>query len=447
MLNKVKTYIAQHNLLDTNKKHIVALSGGADSVCLLLIMRELGYDVHAAHCNFHLRGEESERDEMFCRELCERNDVPFHFTHFDTVSFAKLHKISIEMAARDLRYSYFEALRKAIGAEDIIVAHHKNDNAETFLMNIMRGTGIKGLEGIKPRNGAVVRPLLCVSRAEIEEYLRKHGQNYVTDSTNLVADVVRNKIRLNVIPMLEEIMPATSENIIKTIHNVMEASKMLDAAVKTSMGECVTKNGDILCIDIDKLKQQPSPEYVLFMILSPLDFTSSQISQIIGNLDGQTGKIWQSNSNTLVIDRGFLLVCNTMKSGKTTQLSIPESGLYAIDENEKLSIGITECTETFVPSKEPYAITIDADRVTFPLKLRTVMPSDRFQPFGMKGSKLVSDYLTDRKRNYFQRQQQLVLEDFEGKIIWLVGERVSQAVAYTQKTIKILSVRYIINEE
>ena len=164
---------------------LVALSGGADSVCLLLAMKRLGYRVEAIHCNFHLRGAESDRDEEFCKRLCEREQIPFHTVHFDTKTYAEVHKVSIEMAARELRYNYFEQLRKAIDAEAILVAHHKNDAVETLLMNLLRGTGIHGLQGIKPRNGRIIRPLLCVSRQEIVEWLNMIGQDYVTDSTNL----------------------------------------------------------------------------------------------------------------------------------------------------------------------------------------------------------------------------------------------------------------------
>ena len=207
---------------------LVALSGGADSVCLLMAMKRLGYAIEAIHCNFHLRGAESDRDEEFCKSLCEREQIPFHTVHFDTKTYAEVHKISIEMAARELRYNYFEQLRKAIDAEAILVAHHMNDSVETLLMNLIRGTGIHGLQGIKPRNGNIIRPLLCVSRKEIVEWLGEIGQDYVTDSTNLEDDVTRNKLRLNIIPLLEEINPAASENIAKTALRMVEAGKVFD---------------------------------------------------------------------------------------------------------------------------------------------------------------------------------------------------------------------------
>ena len=215
IIETVKSFIAANSLIpgEMEWKGLVALSGGADSVCLLMICKRLNLNVEAVHCNFRLRGEESDRDEKFCEGLCEREGVPFHRVHFDTRTYAELHGVSIEMAARELRYDYFEQLRRSIQADAILVAHHRDDSVETVLMNLVRGTGIHGLQGIKPKNGNILRPLLCVGRKDIEEWLHTLGQDYVTDSTNLEDDVVRNKIRLNVIPLLQEINPSVSDNI------------------------------------------------------------------------------------------------------------------------------------------------------------------------------------------------------------------------------------------
>ena len=190
MWNKVADFIAKQGLLTPEGLHLVAVSGGADSVALLLVLKQLGYHVEAVHCNFHLRGEESDRDETFVKSLCSEQDVILHLTHFDTKEYAAIHQVSIEMAARALRYHYFEQLRQDIGAETVCVAHHRDDAVETLLMNLMRGAGIHGLTGIHSKNGFVVRPLLGVSRDEIEDYLRQQEQSYITDSTNLEPDVL-----------------------------------------------------------------------------------------------------------------------------------------------------------------------------------------------------------------------------------------------------------------
>ena len=212
----VEQFIARHQLLDKDKPCLIALSGGADSVSLLLALLHLGYKTEACHCNFHLRGSESVRDEQFCVSLCERLGVPLHRIHFDTEQYASLHKVSIEMAARELRYRYFEQLIQDLEAQGVCVAHHRDDSVETLLINLIRGTGINGLTGIAPRNGHVLRPLLDVSREDILEYLSLQQQDYVTDSTNLVPDVVRNKIRLQVLPLLRTINPSVSDSIATT---------------------------------------------------------------------------------------------------------------------------------------------------------------------------------------------------------------------------------------
>lgn len=457
MLSKVRRYIESMKLLDASSKYLVALSGGADSVCLLLVLRQLGYSVEAVHCNFHLRGAESDRDEAFCRELCAEHGVPFHVVHFDTRTYAELHKVSIEMAARDLRYGYFENLRRDIEASDICVAHHKDDNVETVLMNIIRGTGIKGLIGIRPRNGHIVRPLLCVSREEITAYLNDCGQSFVTDSSNLINDVTRNKLRLDVIPLLRKINPQMQENVVRMTEWLTDVECITEQAVADiAKAACRWDDGEAYDIDADNTEKEdvlhvslpciadaPSPRYVLFSVLQPLGFTTEQI--VDAARQHTIGTKWQSRTHTLVVDRDELLIAKTPRESPVS-LRIPEDGNYVVSQNAKMKLHFEEVTADFRPSREPLIATFDASKVRFPLTLRNIQPGDRFAPFGMKGTKLVSDYLNDRKRNYFQRLRQLVLVDASGEIIWLVGERVSSRACISGSTIKCLYARYYINE-
>ena len=212
----IQKYIEEKQLFTLHDKVLVALSGGADSVALLRVLLVLGYHCEAAHCNFHLRGEESDRDERFVNELCKGLGVALHVTHFDTVTYASRHHVSIEMAAREMRYDWFEQLRKERGGAVIAVAHHRDDSGETFLLNLIRGAGINGLKGISPHNGCIVRPLLEVSRQDILDYLRCLGHGYATDSTNLQDEYIRNKIRLNILPMLRELNHSVREIIAET---------------------------------------------------------------------------------------------------------------------------------------------------------------------------------------------------------------------------------------
>lgn len=424
ILQQVAGFIARNQLLAADNKYIVALSGGADSVALLLIMKALGYDVEAAHCNFHLRGKESERDENFCVSLCESLGIILHRIHFDTLTYAQLHKVSIEMAARDLRYSYFEQLRCDINADAICVAHHKDDNVETILLNLVRGTGMNGLTGISPRNGFVLRPLLCIGREDILEYLEAENQDYVTDSSNLVDDVQRNKIRLNVLPLLENVNPAVKDNILTMARWIAEASTIVEASLSEAKAKAVSSatQNDSLFVDISKVEEYPSAEYLLWNILRDYGFNSSQVALVAENLHATTGTSWLSSSHELTLDRGRLILTPLDKE-EGRQIRIPEAGTYVYTELCKLKIEQKEINENYTISRSSDKVCLDAQKVKFPLMIRRVARGDRFVPFGMKGSKLVSDFLTDQKVALPLKRRQLVVADADGNILWVVGKR------------------------
>ncbi len=420
--NKIQRYIDSYSLLAPKSKVLVALSGGADSVALLRLLLTLGYKVEAAHCNFHLRGEESVRDEEFCRQLCEDHNVPLHLAHFDTKTYATLHKVSIEMAARDLRYNYFIQLRHDNGFDAVCVAHHKDDSVETVLLNLIRGTGIEGLKGIAPKNGHIVRPLLCIDREEILSYLSSIKQDYVIDSTNLEDDVQRNKVRLNLIPLLKEINPAASRNIAKVAQRVYDTLPMLDDAVTQSITRTVTQQDDRIRIDINRLKQEKSPEVTLWYILKDKGFSSSQVEQIFASLSSQSGREWTSATHALVIDRQTIIV-EPADDANHKRMLIPETGTYIYNENRKFRFSLQTIDSDFILSRQSDTVCLDADKISFPLTIRRVQKGDSFVPFGMKGKKLLSDFLTDRKMSLFDKRRQLVVTDASDRIVWVVGIR------------------------
>ncbi|MGP1465183.1 MAG: tRNA lysidine(34) synthetase TilS [Prevotella koreensis] len=433
MLKKIAHFIASNNLLVKEKKYLIALSGGADSVCLLLVLDKLGYNnIEAVHCNFNLRGDESSRDEQFCIELCKKRNIKIHLAHFDTNSYALLHKTSIEMAARNLRYSFFENLRHDIGADGVCVAHHQNDCAETLIMNLIRGTGIKGLAGIMPKRDSIIRPLLCVSRDEIEDFLTKESQDYVTDSTNLDDFCVRNSIRLNIIPMMEKINPSVVQNIVRTAMRMNEANKVFNESIGASSSKVSDLIDGSLYIDIRALKKEPSPEYTLFNILKNYRFNPEQIESIGYNLDFPTGTRFLSDTHQLVFDREKMIV--TKIENNRISLKIPEHGKYIINDVKSIRIEKVIVNKEFNISKDNFTATLDSANVKFPLLLRNVENGDRFFPFGMKGSKLVSKYMTDKRFSLIDKQKQMVLEDASGNIIWLVGERTDERFKITNKT-------------
>ena len=425
MLSKVKDYIKKHKLLSLSDLYIVALSGGADSVALLLLLDEMGYKVHALHCNFHLRGEESDRDERFCEDLCLKKNIPFHRIHFDTLMYAETHKMSVEMAARELRYRYFEQLRKDIGAEGICVAHHQDDTVETVLLNLVRGTGLRGLTGIQPRNGAILRPLLCVTRTEIEAYLATKQQDYVTDSTNLETDFVRNKIRLQVVPLLRQLNPAVSENIVRTAEHLTEAQKVLDAVVDTYKGSNQ--------LDLCALQQVGSAEYIVFEWLKQYGFNGSQVQQVIS---AETGSIFSSPTGYEVLkDRDRLLVEPTIMA--FTPIRIPEEGTYVLPDDRRLNV---RRSNPFV-SKDSHEATLDARQVRFPLTVRRVEEGDWMIPYGMTGRKLLSDLMTDLKMSLFDRRRQLVVVDAQGAIVWAIGLRTDHRCRVTDATQEVIAIK------
>lgn len=422
MWSKVSAYINKHKLLNANDLYIVALSGGADSVALLLLLKEGGFNVHAAHCNFLLRGSESDRDEAFCVDLCRQLGVELHRAHFATREYAEAHKVSIEMAARELRYSWFEQLRKDIGAAGICVAHHRDDSVETVLLNMIRGTGLRGLTGIQPRNGYVLRPLLCVSRDEIEHFLAKRGQKYVIDSTNLETDVKRNKVRLQVLPLLRTLNSAVSDNIQRMVENVAEAQIVLD-----SLLDNFKKHNTL---ELSELEKYGSSEYVIYEWLKNYGFNGTQAQQV---LEAETGKIVSSSQGYDVLkDRERLIIERTLKP--FNPMRIPEEGMYVLDEKMRLSL--RKCA-AYV-SKKPFVATFDAQKVVFPLTVRRVEEGDWMIPFGMRGRKLLSDLMTDRKMTVFEKRRQLVVVDAQDVIVWAVGLRIADSVAVAETTQSVL---------
>ncbi len=430
MWSKVCRYAEKYKLLNTNELYVIALSGGADSVALLLLLHEAGYRIEAAHCNFHLRGEESDRDEAFCEQLCLNRNIPFHRAHFDTQTYAELHKVSIEMAARELRYKWFEQLRNDLGAAGICVAHHRDDAVETVLLNLVRGTGLRGLCGIQPRNGYILRPLLCVSREEIEAFLAERGQEYVTDSTNLEADVLRNKVRLQVIPLLKTLNPAVVENIQRTAENLMGAQAALDTVFSHN------KNHNVL--NLSDYEDCASREYIAYEWARTFGFNGSQVRQI---LEAETGKIITSPSGYDILrDRDQLLVEPSLKPLKP--LRIPEEGTYVFNENSRFSV---KRQSVFI-SKTADMATVDVAQVVFPLTVRRVEEGDWMIPYGMKGRKLLSDLMTDRKMTVFEKRRQLVVVDAQGVIVWVAGVRVDARVAVGDATTEVLVLRFDDNE-
>lgn len=418
-LEKVRNFIVTHQLLREGARVVVGLSGGPDSVCLARMLDSLGYEVVAVHCNFHLRGEESIRDEQFVTNLCQQRGWKLYRTDFDTEAYARQQGISIEMAAREYRYDWFHQLQKEVGAEAIAVGHHQDDNVETLLLNLTRGTGIRGLCGMQPKNGEVVRPLLCLAREEILSYLQDIGQEYVTDHTNLEDEYARNKVRLDVLPLLECINQGATKNITSTMENLNEVMKVYQEAMKDAVNQCVEhqENGEIF-ISIETLKSLPSPISVLHEVLSPFGFNKVQMKQMLAAL-GESGKVFTAEGRRVLIDRQSIIV---------------EAAQYPMPHINKEEIPIEDLTI----KKDPRYAYLDADKLHGELTLRTPQEGDTFAPFGMSGKrKLLSDFLTDLKLNLFEKERQPLLMDGE-EIAWVVGRRSSELYRVDSQTKRVI---------
>ena len=437
---RVQSFINKEQLLLPHAKVIVGLSGGADSVALLHILYSLGYQCIAAHCNFKLRNEESDRDESFVREFVDDFKIPAFFIKFETIEYAKNHNISIEMAARDLRYAWFEKIRIEQDASVIAVAHHIDDNVETLLMNLVRGTGLRGMTGIPVRNGHIIRPMLCFTREEILEYLVRYNLDFVEDSTNASSDYMRNKFRNEVIPLLEEINPAVKNILAQTIDRFKGIQSEFQTYMSKLGAEIVEyQNGDMY-IDIEMLKNEPHPATVLFELTYAYGFHPDQIQDIVGLLDGISGKIFNSDTHRLLKDRKKLII-SKIENIDSTELAISEN-LEEIFSPIQLQFLLQNNSSDFQVSTQSNRVHIDADKLKFPLIVRTWREGDSFVPFGMKGHKKISDLYIDQKLSLHEKEKTYLLVSGE-EIVWVIGLRLDNRYRITDKSKRILEVSMI----
>lgn len=435
--SRIEAYIAQERLLVPGSRVIVGLSGGADSVALLCVLSRLGYECVACHCNFNLRGEESYRDRNHAQQVAELLHTTFVETGFDTTAYAQDEGISIEMAARRLRYEWFEQMRTRYNAQAIAVAHHRDDNAETILLNLTRGTGLAGLTGMSPRNGYIVRPMLCVSRDEIIEFLAHEQVPYVTDSTNLEAIYTRNKLRLDVLPLLREINPSVDNCLERTIGYLRGSEKFYRATIEKWKARCCREESDCLHIDLTIVHNSPAPATLLFEIVAPLGFNASQI-EAMATPALPSGRQFLSPTHRAISHREELIIapitqtCDdtiaTWSKGDTsTQCNISVSYHHASD---------------YTIMRDSHVACFDLNKIKFPLTLRHWRQGDTFVPFGMRGKKKVSDYFNDHKYSLLQKEQALLLCDSE-KILWIVGERACNQTRIESHTTHVVEVRHL----
>lgn len=436
MKEQIQQYIIQHQLLSGEKPVVVGISGGADSVALLHILVSLGYKCIAAHCNFNLRGDESFRDEQFTIDFTQRLQVPLCKISFETNKYAQENRLSVEMAARELRYRWFEELLNTYDADAVAVAHHRDDSVETLLINQTRGSGITGLTGIKPKNGNVVRPLLCVSREDIYAYIENNGLEYVTDSSNSSDIYTRNFIRLKVIPLLEEINPSVKASLARTANHLYDASLIYNHSIEEARRVIIQNNR----LSISALLSFPAPATILYEMLKPYGFSRTVCESIFTILDKDSGRIFYSSTHRLLKDRSDLLI--DVLSGEDNRAYLINLEDDNVDLPVELKPEIVVIKEDYQIEKDRKFAYFDFDKLSFPLVLRHWQEGDWFVPFGMKGKKKISDYFSDKKFSLFDKEKTWLLCSGQD-VIWIVGERTDNRYRIEKTTKRVLKLKFI----
>jgi tRNA(Ile)-lysidine synthase len=437
MINKVSKFIDKKSLCKSDNKLLVAISGGADSVALFLCLNELNYDVDLAHCNFNLRGDESDNDEEFVKQLADKFGVRLHLKSFDTQKYADENKVSIQMAARDLRYKWFNELLVDNNLNYIAVGHHKNDDVETFFINLTRGSGLKGLLGIKTKNNNIIRPLLCVSRLEIEAYLSAVKQSFREDSSNKSVKYLRNKIRYELIPLLTEMNPNIQETISNEIEILEGVFQVFEEQIESKRKEILQNENGIFKLKITDVQKLNPLNIYLYEFLNPYGF--SEVNQIIKALNTQSGKQFFSKTYQLNIDREYILISKISKENVSFEI---------LENQHKISTPFTmELSKSIdrTVSKDRVKAKLDFDKLQFPLVLRKWKKGDKFMPLGMRTFKKLSDFFIDEKYSLIAKQQQWILCSADD-IIWIVGDRIDDRFKITPQT-KNVYIAELLNEK
>ena len=440
MIKAFQNFIQKENLFQPNEKVLLAVSGGVDSVVLCYLFHQAKFDFGIAHCNFQLRGNDSDGDANFVKDLADLFQVPFFEIAFDTNKYVEENKLSVQVAARDLRYEWLEKIRSENDFQYIATAHHLDDSLETVLYNFTKGCGIRGLHGILPKVKNVIRPLLFSYKKEVLLFAKNHEISFREDASNATDKYARNNIRHHVIPALKKINPSLQKTVAENIQRLKETEQLFNYAITLLQKEVTEQRGEQLFIHLEKLKATPAPSTLLFEILHPFHFNNDQTAQMIGSMDHQAGAIFQSPTHQVLLDRDFFIV---KKNTPTTD------GQFIINENDslinfpdgKLSFEVKNQIPNF-SNEEKQVAHFNLEKIKFPLTLRKWKAGDYFHPIGMQGQrKKVKKFLTDLKLNRFEKESTWVLES-EGEICWVVGIREDERFKISDKTNSILEVTF-----
>lgn len=433
MVHRLKRYIGEKNLLSRHDRVLIAVSGGLDSMVLLHLMKQLDVELTVAHCNFQLRDEDSNEDEAFVRVHCEKWNIPFFCKRFETNNYATEHKISIQMAARELRYAWFEELMEGKGFTKLATAHHFNDAIETMIINWVRGAGTEGLRGIPSKRGNIIRPLLFATRDEINTYAAEQIITWREDISNLTDDYQRNFIRHQVVPLLKRLNVSLENTIRESVIKMDDEWAFYLKSVEDWKRKFVLLEGEVIKITKEGFDHPAHGASLLLQCLKSMGFSYEQCAEALEIKDKQSGKQFLSSTHKLVVDREHLIV--TQLEGDWNEIIIEQDqheitlGPWALD--------IRDASE-MKPSDDPNIAVVDADKLDFPLRWRKWKPGDTFFPLGMNHHKKISDFLIDRKISVGEKDSVTVLES-AGKIVWIAGHRIDNRFKLTPGTRKSLT--------
>jgi len=433
MLEKLQQHINLKFSFLKEKKLLIAISGGLDSVVLTHLLHKLNFDISLAHCNFNLRGIESDNDEVFVKNLGENIDIKTFTTHFKTEKYAQENQLSTQVAARNLRYDWFEEIINQHQFDFVVTAHHADDNLETFLINLTRGTGLEGLTGIPELNGNIVRPFLIFSRDEIETYATENTIEWREDKSNASIKYVRNKIRHQIVPVLKEINSTLLESFQKTSEHLQESQQLIEASISNFKKKvvAVSENGNIK-IDITKIQETNNPKAYLYQLLKEFGFT--EWNDITHLLTAQSGKEVVSKTHRLLKDRDFLILSKIEKKAKNTVFLISEN---TAEIKNPIHLKISDVSA--IENENNTTIDVDRTNISFPLTLRKWQYGDFFHPKGMQGKKKISNYFKDEKFSLLDKENTWLLCS-NNAIIWVVGQRQDNRFLADKNTAYVLKI-------
>lgn len=439
MLNDFQKYIAQNHLFEPEHKLLVAVSGGADSVVLLHLLLLSHYNISIAHCNFKLRGAESDEDEEFVKQLANQYHVPFYSIKFDTLEYVKVKKISIEMAARELRYDWFNELVKKHNIPFIVTGHHLNDSIETMFLNLCRGTGINGLKGIAPLNGNIARPLLFATRERIESYARLNNLTYRIDSTNLSDNYLRNIVRQTVIPGLKKVNPDFEERMRDNFDQINQAANIYNSQIAGYKNTLLKEENKRKILDLEGIVNSPFAKTILYELIQPFGFNNSQVNSILSYEVQNSGQLFFSPTHKLLIDRKKLII-EKQKTEDQEILTIDyPHDVFVGEYNLKMKV---VPIENFALDRRVNVACIDYQTLKFPVEIRRWQPGDTFYPLGMENPKKISDFFIDNKVDRFTKDVSYVLVS-NNQIVWVMNHRIDNRFRITANTQAVLIIESV----